>query len=268
ERTIRFVATSFEMGEQKLGPYKVSLRSLAEASGPALPGGGAGEATVTAEAITLDVKSLLASIEEKSGETVELASPIKAPMKLEPDYRWVWWVAGGFLGAVFLAAVSAWAIWRFVRRGGMSPERSGPPPLPPAEEALAALKELESRSAVENMPPRLYYNELSYILRRYLERRHRFEALEMTSSEVLDVVQQIGWPRDLYETLRAEMTESDAAKFARYEPPVRRRGVSLESVREIVERTRPSATLASQSEGVEVEGGDSMDSGGGARSDA
>jgi len=253
ELRVTFSAAAFELGEQLLGPYKVGLRLRHESGTPALPS--AGE-MLTVDAKTFEVKSMLEELEAASGETVELASPIKGPLELEREYGWLWWMVGGIAGGLVLLAALVLLIKRLMRRtrSDQRPEMTAPL-LSPDKEAMAALRELEENEAFKTMPAPVFYEQVSYILRRYLERRHRFEALEMTSSEILEVVAEIGWPGDLYDYLRSELAEWDAAKFAKYEPPMSRRRTSIAGVREVVERTRPAAVLPSH-QPVATGGGD------------
>lgn len=142
------------------------------------------------------------------------------------------------LGAV---AIAGRLLRRYLTRervGGLVPEK----PLPPAaEEALAALSSLES----EDLPGQERVTEqctrLSYILRRYLERRYAFPALEETTDEVRRQLRRTfdEDPDNLAGEAEKLLLEWDLVKFARVEMAVQRAREGLIETRAWVERTRP-----------------------------
>ncbi len=101
---------------------------------------------------------------------------------------------------------------------------------------LARLGELEYDQARAHE----HYLELSRILRRYLERRYLFRALEMTTSEIRRVL-----PRKVQDieiaTLVGQLLElADLVKFAGRRQDRRQWNYDLELVASIIRRTRPA----------------------------
>ena len=93
-----------------------------------------------------------------------------------------------------------------------------PPPLPPEvafEQGLAALRarELPEKGLVKE-----YYAELSLLLRRYLEDRFRFPAVEETRTEVMAGIEHVpGITEQERRELFSWLSEGDLVKFARME---------------------------------------------------
>ncbi|UCH62185.1 MAG: hypothetical protein JSU77_10290 [Fidelibacterota bacterium] len=84
-----------------------------------------------------------------------------------------------------------------------------------------------------------YYLELSRLLRRYLEQRFLFRALEMTTSEIKDLL-----PGELDDPGTAALIgqvleQSDLAKFADQHHPTKAWREDLRRVAAIIDRTRP-----------------------------
>lgn len=104
---------------------------------------------------------------------------------------------------------------------------------------LAGLRELgydQSRASE-------YYLELSRILRRYLERRYLFRALEMTTSEIQRVLPRKTEDMEIA-TLVGQLLElADLVKFAGRYQDRRQWNYDLELVASIIRRTRPTFEL-------------------------
>ncbi len=226
ERTIELQIAPFETGEQIFGPLEVVYSA-----------GGETALKVESNCVTVQVHSILAQLQEEGKETA--LRPIGDPMTL-PFTFWPWVI----LALAALILLSAFLVW-FFRRSRRTTVSLAPPPLPePDEEALHSLAEVETSGMLQKAPAKELYSRLSEILRLYLGRRYRFDALEMTSNELLDTLETIGWPGELYRLLRADLAECDAVKFAKYTPADEIRRAALERVREIVTRTRPLPTAS------------------------
>ena len=97
------------------------------------------------------------------------------------------------------------------------------PPLPPDEAALARLRALAASGKLDADDRRPVYFELSEIMKEYLGARYVFDALELTSEELLaalalrapvDVAHEVGlWVRagDLIRYARVPTTRDEAA---------------------------------------------------------
>jgi len=89
---------------------------------------------------------------------------------------------------------------------------------PAYQKALELLEKLRQQRLLEKGDYLEYYFQLSYILRYFLERNYRFNAVEMTSSEIKEQI------RDFTTREREELgkflIETDLVKFAKYVPYV------------------------------------------------
>ncbi len=89
---------------------------------------------------------------------------------------------------------------------------------PAYQKALELLEQLRQQRLLEKGEYLEYYFQLSYILRYFLERNYKFNAVEMTSSEIRAKIRDFA-PQER-EELGKFLIETDLVKFAKYVPYV------------------------------------------------
>ena len=111
-------------------------------------------------------------------------------------------------------------------------------PLPPPwEEALAAINRIPVQDWLTNNLIKRYYYTISEILKRYLERRFLFPALEQTTTELIRTMKQNKIPeRDGFGNF---FTNSDMVKYAKYVPPRDEMVGVIDSAKELINKTKP-----------------------------
>jgi len=191
-----------------------------------------------------------AALVAASGETLALAPgplvrvggriPPGVPADLRPLApmaslrRFPWWLAAG--GALLVAAAVGTLLWlrqRRRRRDGLAE----PPPPPPGIEFAEAIRALLARELPERGEMRLFAQELSWILRRYLGRRWERPALASTRPEIVGWLPATGLcVRDQGE-IALWLETTDRVKFAGHMPLLADARALLEGARRIVERT-------------------------------
>src|SRR5919109_5074610 len=95
------------------------------------------------------------------------------------SFLWAWLIA-----AALLLVAAVLAIREIRRRRALRSAPAVPPPTP-EEEAMARLVALKQRRPWDRGLGRAAVFELSEILRAYLGRRFRFDALDLTTEELL-----------------------------------------------------------------------------------
>ena len=153
----------------------------------------------------------------------EDASDIRdiAPILDFPRNIWPW-----IIGLLLVAAVIAGLVFYLSRRAPMEEQvvvRAPVPQLPPYEEALKKLRGLEKQSNLDDVYRiKPYYVELTGILRYYLGRRLHINAMESTSRELMDDINQLAHKTDLPNEaaylLRRILHVADLVKFADMRP--------------------------------------------------
>jgi Domain of unknown function (DUF4381) len=230
ELTYRMTAAGFKTGGQTLP----ALRFLAS-SGDRVD-------TLTSDSVRVTIASVLpADMKDIHG--------LKPPETF-PDI-WLYLVPA----IALLLVALAWLGRRLLQRMRRLADQ-GPPPLPPWEEALVALDELPWREWLEAGQVKRYYYALSEILKRYLERRFEFDAVEQTTTELLQSMRAQRLP--MRDEIGRFFAGCDLVKYAKSIPPESESERAIEQLRAFVVKTKPeppstaaaSATPASATSGA------------------
>ena len=145
--------------------------------------------------------------------------PIKPSVEVPPGFRvpeWLWWLLGIFL----IAGLVAFLIIRKKKKDAEETE------LPPYEEAMAELQKLDNAHYLEKREIKEYYSQLSFAVRKYLDRKIYDHGLERTTNELilyLEDQKRQGKLKLTDETIRdfeKILSRADLAKFARSKPDV------------------------------------------------
>lgn len=189
---------AFELGELEIPAFDLAVVD---------PDGG--REVLTTDRYGIEVQSV--GVDE-SGDIRDIRGPLGIPMGVVRMALWV-------LLPLVLAAL-LYVVARRLRPREQGTRVAQQAPLePPAHEiALAALAELEASSLLERGQVKEYHIAVSDILRAYLERRFRVDALEMTTREVLAGLRGVGAEESFTDGLRAFLEQCDLVKFAKVRP--------------------------------------------------
>lgn len=194
---------------------------------PLFGDGEAGEAVVVAP-----MRVEVASAIEGDPEEAELAD-VKSVVD-PPEGRGVLIAIGA---AVVLGGAAVLAIVMLVsRRRGASEQEEV---VPPDEAARRALEALRQQRLVESGRIKVFYFELSMILRRYIEGRFGLDAPDRTTEEFLREARgSVALGTGDVEVLERFLDHCDLVKFAKLPVDAAQAEVSLRTVSDFVERTR------------------------------
>lgn len=146
---------------------------------------------------------------------------------------WLWIAIG--LGAL---AIIGLAIWYFVLRKKpevqvVKPERK----VTITEKYLVQLQALEERKLWQQDQRKLYYSELTAILRQYIEERFSVSTMEHTSDEIISQASRHPELRHFIADLEYVLSLADMAKFAKSHPLADENIRAMEMVRSFVQQT-------------------------------
>lgn len=223
----------FLPGDYEIPPIEIKATPVTKDSGEPV--------SVTTEPLAVHVTSVLADAEDAK-DVAGLKDIAPAPA----SRMWMWWAGGGVAAA---AVVTAGLVLAARRRGRIV--RAAVPPPPPHEVALRRLRALRQSALIERSEHKAFFNELSDILRRYIEDRFGMRAPERTTEEFLREAATASFFRveDVL-VLRRFLSLCDLVKFAEARPTVDEARESLDIAQDFVERTRPTPPGA----GVEAAG--------------
>ncbi|MDR2041025.1 MAG: DUF4381 family protein, partial [Tannerella sp.] len=114
------------------------------------------------------------------------------------DIRDVWkppFVLADYYPLIFgilIALILLFLVWYIVKRlrsnRSLVPFKRAEPPLPPHHEAIRELDRIRQKKLWQQGRHKEYHTQITDVLRRYLFRRYRFNAMEMTSYEILEAL--------------------------------------------------------------------------------
>lgn len=140
----------------------------------------------------------------------DIKAPLDVPLTFEEILPYL-------LAGLGIAAVIAAGVYFFMKRKPKARFDLGyDPTVPPHIAAMQALKELENDKLWQKGLVKEYYIRLTEILRIFLERKFKINALEMTSDEIVDSCAKVHINNEDISILRKILTTADLAKFAKY----------------------------------------------------
>ena len=129
-----------------------------------------------------------------------------------------------YLILAILAIIGFWIYWFVVRKRKETEDAPTYRTLPPFEEAILRLTELDEKLLWQNNKIKEYYSELTEIVRGYIERELKVPALENTTDEVLAMIKDfknldsIETSKETIKKLKDLLREADLVKFAKSKP--------------------------------------------------
>ena len=100
------------------------------------------------------------------------------------------------------------------------------PKLPPHQAALQEIERIKNEKVWQKGQPKEYYTELTDIIRTYIRDRFGFNALEMTSSEIIDKLLEIK-DKEAISDLKFLFQTADLVKFAKHAPQINENDMNL-----------------------------------------
>lgn len=107
--------------------------------------------------------------------------------------------------------------------------------VPPHQRALTEIESIKNTASAET--EKEYYTRLTDALRKYIEERFGFNAMEMTSSEIIQKLREVGDQEKLNELMSLFET-ADLVKFAKYSAAVNDHDRNLVSAVEFINTTK------------------------------
>tara|TARA_R110002096_G_scaffold65410_3_gene159351 strand:- start:8498 stop:9433 length:936 start_codon:yes stop_codon:yes gene_type:complete len=168
--------------------------------------------------------------------------PIKAiqsePYQFDDFKLYVWYALIGLLLIGLL-------LYFVLRKKKEVKEEIIVPALPPYEEAIQKLHELDEKLLWQNNQIKEYYSQLTEIVRGFIERELKVPALESTTDELIDVLTDFNDSKAIYTTketikkLRDLLREADLVKFAKSKPMSEQIEANRKEAEDVVTELKP-----------------------------
>lgn len=217
--------TSFDSGRWEMPPMKFEVFSVTDGSYD----------SVFTEPFFIDVNTVAV-------DTTKAFKPIKELRSVGwniLDY-WPYLLACLALSA---AIVLYFVFWHKKRKPAVAA-----PPKPAKAPYQLAMEQLEllEKEKPWNSDVKLYYTQLTDILRQYFEQQFHIAALEQTSAELMQNIKPVTVLNQQRDKLQTILTVSDLAKFAKLQPSPQEHEDCLRKAIAVVEWTKPSAVATEQ----------------------
>jgi hypothetical protein len=172
------------------------------------------ESFVETDTIAVNVKDVIVDT------TKQKLYPIKTYIDFEKPFEisgWIWWL----LLAIAVVVGLIFLIFKLKDKKDEKKKR-----IPPYQKAIQSLQALDQSDLIESRNLKEYYSKLTEISRRYLEEKVEIRAMEYTSNELVDELenrrnaQKLNINQDLINDFKKVLQRADLAKFAKSAPDV------------------------------------------------
>ena len=109
--------------------------------------------------------------------------------------------------------------------------------IPAHQKALNEMTRLKSESFNTAEEQKLYYTHLTETLRKYIRERFGFNAMEMTSSEIIEQLKTAG-DNTMIDELRELFATADLVKFAKYSSLLGEKDINLVNAIQYIDQTK------------------------------
>lgn len=170
------------------------------------------------------------------------------PLKPIFDFARAWWL---YVLLFLLTVLIAWLAYYYYKRYQEKAKATPPPDFVPESfnNPLLALKNTISQLEEEIPQDTPEQNERFYIqigdaIRLYLKQVYKFNALEMTSGEIINHLQSENVSYDLLKSVRKVLNEADLVKFANFNPDIEQKrsahktAVNFYETAEVIDKDR------------------------------
>ncbi len=107
----------------------------------------------------------------------------------------------------------------------------------PHQKAMKEIELIKAEKMMTSENPKEYYTKLTETLRKYIEERYGFSAMEMTSSEIIERLTSNGDQQSLDE-LRQLFLTADLVKFAKYSTMINENDANLVNAIDFINQTK------------------------------
>lgn len=200
--------------------------------------------------------SLLVNVATVAVDTTKVKKfPIKS-IKSEP-YTFDDFKIYIYIILAILAIIAFWIYWFVIRKRKIEEEVPTYRILPPYEEAIYRLNELDEKLLWQNNKVKEYYSELTQIVRGYIERELKVPALENTTDEVLEMLRDfkkaetIATSQETLDKLKDLLREADLVKFAKSKPLAPEIEDDRKDAEHIIGNLKPKPIIEEKEDGLE-----------------
>lgn len=218
--TQTYAVTSFDTAFYYIPPFEVLVDSVSYASDP-----------LALKVMTFDVDTT----------NVEAIFPMKENVRYPIDIEGILAMTGAFMFVILVFILIPYMIGRYRDNKPILRRVTIAPKLPPHQVALQEMERIKGEKSWQRDDVKQYYTELTDALRQYMEERFGFNAMEMTSDEIIVHLNALS-DKEWIDELRELFTMSDLVKFAKYKPLINENDMNLINAIDFINKTKVEVT--------------------------
>lgn len=207
----------FATGELSIPPFEVQYRDSSDEI-----------KSIQSAPVTISVQSIIGS---GTPELRDIKPPVGIPTKVG---AWIYWT----LAAIILVVV-LFLLLVFWKRPEGELEEPPEPVIPADVWALEQLRQVRLGPALREKDAKALALATSEIVRRYLDRRFPFNTIDLTTEEIVRLLQESPIEDEIRESFGEFFSLTDLIKFAKYQPEDNVLMDIVDEAEDLVKRTRP-----------------------------
>ena len=215
-QTMTITLTSFDGNLYPLPPFKVKVNGK-----------------------ELQSEELALKVVEVEVDTTQLNKFFGPKDVQDNPFQWSDWAPAFWLSVLMLLLIGL-TYWLYLRLRDNKPVIARikiVKRLLPHQKAMQEIEQIKADKMVTAEDPKEYYTKLTDTLRKYIEERYGFSAMEMTSTEIIGRLMAEGDEQSLSELRQLFMT-ADLVKFAKYSTMINENDANLVSAIDFINQTK------------------------------
>lgn len=159
--------------------------------------------------------------------------------ELAPPFDWAEWrqVIWGIMAALLIGGLLAYVIYRLKNNKPIIRRIRNKKRLAPHKVAMQKIEQIKEEKIWQSEDSKEYYTQLTDTLRNYIKERYGFNAMEMTSYEIIQKLQEVNDEEAIAE-LRELFQTADLVKFAKYNTLINENDRNLVNAIEYINQTK------------------------------
>jgi hypothetical protein len=198
---------------------------------------------------TFSTREVLLRVDLVEVDTLAAIKDIKAPVDTPFHNNELWSYLNYLMYLIIFIVVVLIAV-QYFKLNKVKPKPEVIVPVAPEEPAdsiamreLEQLKKKKDWNTIEGVKD--FHEDISLILRKYIQKRFKMPALERTSNEIMNDIKNRPLDKELIKSLNQILVLSDYVKFAKYKPSVEENEKSLENSFSFIKKT-PAENFANK----------------------
>ncbi len=218
-KTQTLKVTSFKPGKQVLPALTITSRQK-------------GDTTIQ----TLQTDTFQVHVQTMAVDTSKAIKPVKEIYDIPLTFAELWPYLAVGLGIILLILLGVWLYRRWKQKPQEKPERQLVKA--PHEIAIEKLEKLKSQQLWQQGYIKEYHDQLTDILRAYLEKVFQIRALELTTGEIMEQLKQKPLSPNQKDQLKEIFETADLAKFAKANPSPEENQKALDVAFDFIRETK------------------------------